>query len=427
MSIKKPKVIFSSFLNATLRHNLLKNIQDFTEINEEGAVSWSNITDVDQYIEVLGDAFIFPDELSRHEKSSMIFNGVINARKSGNLTDSSILKSLQQITDEKLDEPLRQFSMWSRLSYHPNASSRSYYFNYEGVSIRLSTHLPKYMQIADTDFLSLRPISTKDKPGSGFLISSTRARNSTQAADKIFSATEIFQALYNLALRPWNIFGSEQKPEATLLMGPYHFLFQGRKSLHKEITWFNQNFRDEYWNLSISNSDKIFKSAVSIRSALAKLQNHPLKGALSSSLLMMNDGMEASDMSRRTLRYWTALERLFQNDDERVAYEKIVRRATYLDHPADLVRAKLNRLMRIRNRYVHMGTAENEHHQLTQYLADHIKSHLFYLLFNGDDFSDHAEFIEMTDLPSDSHALQRRRRAIDRRERMLQKRRHRAD
>jgi hypothetical protein len=52
---------------------------------------------------------------------------------------------------------------------------------------------------------------------------------------------------------------------------------------------------------------------------------------------------------------------------------------------------------------------------------------LFYLLFNGDDFADHAEFIEMTDLPSDALALQRRRKAIDRRMRMMEQRRHRAD
>jgi hypothetical protein len=142
---------------------------------------------------------------------------------------------------------------------------------------------------------------------------------------------------------------------------------------------------------------------------------------------MMNDGMEAADMTRRTLRYWTALERLFQAGDERVSYERVIERATYLYDPADLAKAKLRRLLRIRNRYVHMGTTENEHHQLTQYLAAEVRSHLFYLLMNGDDFADHREFIEMTDLPSDAVALNRRRRAIDRRERMIEKRRHRSD
>jgi hypothetical protein len=209
------------------------------------------------------------------------------------------------------------------------------------------------------------------------------------------------------------------------MMGPYHFLFRGRKSLLPETSWFNQNFREEYWGSA--SGDNIFKSAKVVRKALAKLQTHPLREPLSAALLMMNDGMEAADMTRRTLRYWTALERLFQANDERASYDKIIDRATYLEEPADLAKAKLRRLLRIRNRYVHMGASENEHHQLTQYLSAMVRSHLFYILMNGDDFADHREFIEMTDLPSNSDALQRRRRAIDRRERMIEKRRHRPD
>jgi hypothetical protein len=316
--------------------------------------------------------------------------------------------------------------MWSRLSYVMPISAAEMAFSYADVSIRLSARLPRYMELSDAEFTNLRPTDTKDTPGFGFLIARTEARNQAQASEKLFSATEIFQAVYNLALKPWNIMGSEQKPEATLLTGPYQFLFEGRKSLLPHSMWFNPSFRDEFWT-SNADLEKLSKHARSIRKVLAKLENHPLKEPLSTALLMMNDGMEAADMTRRTLRYWTALERLFQAGDERVSYEKIIRRATYLEDPPDIARAKLARLMRIRNQYVHMGKSENEHHQLTQYLADEVRSHLFYLVFNGDDFADHGEFIDMTDLPSDAEALQRRRRAIDRRERMIEKRRHRPD
>lgn len=426
MSSKKYRVRFSKLIESGLRQRLYSELQEATSINEEGNVSWLN-HDIDQYISVLGDAFAFPEELSRRETAAVVWRGIINARKKGKLTDPAVLEELQRITDLKLAEPLRLFSMWSRLSYRPPIAQRDRLFTHADVSIRLGARLPNYMQLSEEDFSSLAPIPTKDKSGFGFLIAVTRARNQAHAADKIFRASEMFQAVYNLALRPWNILGSEQKPEAMLLMGPYHFLFQGRRSLLQKAMWYNSNFRDEYWNSTFSESEKVFGAAGAVRRALNKLDNHPLKEPLSSALLMMNDGMEAADMSRRTLRYWTALERLFQAGDERVSYDKVIRRATYLDNPADLARAKLSRLMRIRNRYVHMGDMEGDHHQLTQFLADHVKSHLFYLLFNGDDFADHGEFIEMTDLPSDSAALQRRRRAIDRRERMIEKRRHRND
>jgi hypothetical protein len=311
------------------------------------------------------------------------------------------------------------------MSYRPPVPNKEERFTYADVTIRLTSELPNYMQLSDASLAELQPIRTKDMPHYGFLIAATSARNATHAADKIFAATEKFQSVYNLALKPWNILGSEQKPEARLMTGPYHFFFEGRQSLLPETNWFNQNFREEYW-ISTS-SDAIFKSAGVVRKALSKLEVHPLREPLSAALLMMNDGMEAADMTRRTLRYWTALERLFQSGDERISYEKIIDRATYLYDPPDLTKAKLRRLVRIRNRYVHMGTTENEHHQLTQYLAAEVRSHLFYLLMNGDDFADHREFIEMTDLPSNATALQRRRRALDRRQRMIEKRRHRPD
>lgn len=427
MSKGKPKVTLSNLISHSVRHQLLKAIQEETNVTEDGKVGWSGFNGIDQYISVLRDAFVFPAEISHREAGSAVWRGILAARKTGKLTDSSVIEALQRITDAKLSELVCKFSMWSRLSFAPPISSKDILFSYDDVSIRLSARLPRYMEISEAELSRLNPIATKDTPGFGFLIASTGARNRTEAADKLFSATEIFQSIYNLALKPWNLMGSEQKPEATLLTGPYQFLFRSRKSLLKETMWFNPRFRKEFWKSNAGDLEKISKHAPSIRKALEKLEAHPLKEPISTAFLMMNDGMEAADMTRRTLRYWTALERLFQAGDERASYDKIIRRATYLDDPPDIARAKLARLMRIRNRYVHMGKSENEHHQLTQYLAAEARSHLFYLLFNGDDFADHAEFIDMTDLPSDAVALQRRRKAIERRERMIEKRRHRPD
>jgi hypothetical protein len=392
-----------------------------------GKVSWSTVTDVDQLTEALDDAFDFPTEVSRRERAAIVYRGIVDARKSGKICDGSALEAVQKIVDQRLAETSSRFGMWSRVSYRPLNDQGEKVFAYAGVSMRLSRSLPKYMRIDPEEILDQKPIHVTDKPGFGFLIATTTARNSTNAADKIFLSTEVLKSTYNLALKSWNIFGSEQKPEAALLMGPYHFLFKNSRYAGDSGTWFNPEFRDEFWNFGAASASSVLKFGRVVRKALLKLDKHPLKEPLSAALLMMNEGMESADMTRRTLRYWTALERLFQVDGEIVANEKIIRRATYLDDPADLARAKLNRLMRIRNRYVHKGATDNNHHQLAQYLAEHVRSALFYLLFNGDDFADHAEFIEMTDLPSDALALQRRRKAIDRRMRMMEQRRHRAD
>lgn len=425
--MSKPKVSFSNLIGASVRHQLFNLIQDKTNLTDDGKVSWTGFKEIDEYVEVLGDAFVFPSSLSQSEAATAIWRGVLDARKSGRITDSTVLEALQRVTDAKLAELPSRFSMWSRLRFQASGTGLPKRFNFGGVTLRLCSQLPHYMELRESDFASLSPIITKDTPGFGYLIAHTQGRNSSEAADMLFNAAEIFLAVYNLAMKPWNIMGSEQKPEALLLMGPYQFLYRERKSLLEKSMWFNPSFRPEDWKFRGEDPDKFLKRATSIRKALRKLENHPLKEALVSAFLMMNSGMEAADMTRRTLRYWTALERLFQSGDERVSYDKLIRRATYLEDPPDIARAKLARLMRIRNRYVHLGKKENEHHQLTQYLAAEIRSHLFYLLFNGDDFADHGEFIEMTDLPSGAEALHRRRTAIDRRERMIEKRRHRTD
>jgi hypothetical protein len=424
---KKPKVTFSKHIDAAVRHRIFRALQEATQINVEGQISWGIGGEVDQHISVLRDAFEFPEELSSKECAKAVWRGLLDARKKGDLTDSSVMEELQRLADTVLAQKLRRYSMWSRVSYKPLINSREEKFNYDDVSIKLASHLPTYMLLSSDQMSDLRPIPVKDKPNFGYIVAATTARNETHAADKIFRSTEIFQAVYNLVLKTWNLIGSEQKPEALMLMGPYHFLFREKKSLHTETLWYNPAFRDEHWGSSSGDSKKIYETAQTVRDALAKLENHPLKEPISSALLMMNDGMQSADMSRRTLRYWTAIERLFQADNERVSYENIIKRATYLEDAESLAKAKLARLVRIRNRYVHMGATENEHHQLTQYLADHVRRHLFYILFNGDDFTDHSEFLEMTKLPSDAETLKRQRNAIDRRERMIEKGRHRND
>lgn len=421
------RVRFSKDISESLRHRLFRDIQISTYLNSEGRVSWTVGTEIDQYISVLRDAFVFPDQLSSREISKAVWRGIMDARMKGKLSDSSVIEELQGIATKFLAEPVQKYSMWSRLSYRPAMIPSELRFSYGSVSLRLTKNIPLYMHLSSEALSGLRPLVTTDKSGFGFIIASTKARNEEHAVDKIFQATELFRSVYNLTLKPWNVIGSEQKPEATLLMGPYHFLFRGNKPLHSENTWYNPSYRDEFWSGTSANFEKVAKKARFVREALEKLEEHPLRDPLSLAFLMMNDGMEAADMSRRTLRYWTAVERLFQSDNERVSYEDIIKRATYLEEVPEIARAKLHRLVRIRNRYVHMGASENEHHQLTQYLADHIKGHHFYLLFNGDDFSCHTDFIDMTKLPADLITLQRRRMSIDRRERMIKTGRHRPD
>lgn len=424
---KRRKVtINSGLINDGLRGQIFRELSENLKVSDNKNVWWSHRFEVEEYVSVLQDAFSFPSELSERETAQILAKELISVRSKGPLSDSSVLEALQRSADARLSEPKQQYAMWSRISFRPPSDYRDKIFKYKDVTINLKSNLPNYMNIDDKILNNLTPIHKKDMEGFGYVSCRTLARNDFNAADKIFRSCEIFQSVFNLFSKSRNWFGTENRPEANLLMGPYHFLYRNRSRI-SGVTWYNENFRAENWDYVTSNSEYIENLSSVVRRALRVLEHHPLKDALSSAFLMMNEGMEAGEMSRRTLRYWTALEKIFQNSDGRLSYKDLIRRATYLDDPGDLVRAKLNRLARIRNRYVHVGLPDHHHHQLTQFFADFIARHLFYLLFNGDDFSDHAEFIAMTDLPSNRSALERQRRAIDRRERMIENRRHRAD
>lgn len=421
------KVSFGSAIDQNVRRAIFSYINENTKVDEDRRVSWAGGDQIDQLISVLMDGFRIPSEISGRDASKIIYRSIIEARKNGFVTDSSVLEEANRAASEWLSREVSDYSMFCRISLSNNLLNKAYRINFDNVSMTLTATLPNYMMVPHEDILKVSNSIHPDPGVGGYLLARVQARSGYHAADLFFNAVETFISVYNLATKPWNIIGTQQRPEVSMLVGPYYLFFKNRRHFTDSGIWYNENYRKEFWKCASIRQDRFSDNMGVVRRALASLENHPLRKPILSSLLMMNDGMEAFDMSRRTLRYWTALERLFQAEDERIAYDKIIRRATYLEGPKDFSSAKLHRIVRIRNRYVHLGQTENYHHQLTQFLADFVRSHLFYILFNGDDFSNHNEVLEMTDLPSTDDALERRMRAIVRRQRMISKRRHRND
>jgi hypothetical protein len=116
---------------------------------------------------------------------------------------------------------------------------------------------------------------------------------------------------------------------------------------------------------------------------------------------------------------------LFSDVAEKVPYEKIIRRVTFLERDQQESRMFLQHLANLRNSKVHKGESSDHQHQLLEYTADLMRRFIFYLIFNGDDFGSHAEFLEMADLPNSRAALDRRLLALERRIRFMDTKRHR--
>lgn len=413
----------SKRLSESLRRTIYNRIEQNTTVTAEGSLSWTTF-EFSEYLSILDDAFEFPKGTSSRVRHRATHNGVVAARKKGKLSDQAISKEISRALVEYNRKPESPYAMWTRIRLTFPIDQRGIKFHIGNTTLEISRVLPPYMRLTKEQFGHARPLRTKDLPRFGYLIVRSRGRLTGDVSEEMIDAAGLLISVFNLALRSWNIFGSEQKPEASILMGSYQYIFRGKRSLVEEVCWYNPDFRDDFWETS-SRDQGIFKSAKSVRKALIALERHPLRIPLIHALRAANEAMETSDSTKRTLRYWTALERLFSTDGEKASYDRIIKRATFLEDDREIARAKLTRLLSVRNSYVHWGASEKGHHQLNQFVADLIRRFVFYIIFNGDDFLDHAELLEMADLPSDQRSLARRRKAIERREKLALTNRHR--
>jgi hypothetical protein len=201
----------------------------------------------------------------------------------------------------------------------------------------------------------------------------------------------------------------------------------GRASNFLEGTkiWYSPTFDEKEWRRFPKDAKEFLKRLPQIRHGLKKLEDHPLRPILSAATKLVHEGMASPDLSFRLLRYWSALETLYsEGGNKNVPYDRLIKRATFAETDRELAIMKLEHLARLRNVYVHSGDTDREKSELTQYLREVLAHQILYLVRFADDIQDHNELLEMVDLPSDLVLLERRRRAIKRRENIIRHGRH---
>lgn len=403
---------------------VLKKIEEKSSVNAKGAMSWSDWS-IDIYFSVAIEAFKEIPGVPKREFNKALRRAIMDCRTSQKLTYQQVIKAAQANLAVFRRKPVSQFAILIDIDLELPHGTGAKRFTFGDVSLEVTRKLPKYMVGEHLRDVSKTPYGDAPARRFSWLIARCDARTEHEAASLGFEASAVFINLSNLITKSWNIFGGEQRPVALFTEGPYQYIFENRSLVSNQ--WYNPNFREEYWRSNLNDGGKFFKATKTIRLALNKLAVHPLFYVLSSALAMMGNGMESHKLDDRTLHYWTAIERLFSREGEKVPYEKIIKRATFLEQDKSEARMFLSHLASLRNERVHHGKSANHHHQVLEYSADLVARFCFYLIFHGDDFADHAEFLEMAELPADRAALKRRQVAIERRIRFIEKRRHRED
>jgi len=355
---------------------------------------------------------------------SIVYRAAIDLRKLGRISPTKLLEQVNRAASAALAAPVKRYTMWTRLRLRNMARSPGFRLSFDQVRIEGVASLPAKLRLQDYLLSGFGYIHPNELTGFGYLVLRAEARNENDAARKIFDACDTFFGLASLGWRDLSLW-TERHAQAKIWMGPNQFFWEGSKFLGKERVWYNPHFDTEEWKRFPKDGSEFLKRLPYIRRSLKALETHPLRKIISSVAKLIHEGMASRDLSYRLLRYWSALETLYSEKGNRnVAYDKVIRRATFAQKDRELSIMKLEHLSKLRNDYVHSGDTEKEKNELTQYLREILAHQILYFLHHGSDFNDHDEIIEMADLPSDAGLLERRKKAIQRRENIIAHGRH---
>lgn len=422
MKSEKSLISFSKDWNSSKFQTILDSICKLTKLTDEGLVSWTDWS-VDIYFSLAYESFAKSDLIPDRELQAIVRRAILDVRKAKKLNVSNVLFAARQKANEFISKPFVKYSTVMDIDISLPITFNSKKFSFRGVSLEVVRNCPKYIRLYVGDEIARSPFGVAPERRYSYLIARCRARSEFEAASKAFEACAAFLGVVNLATKRWNLMGSQQRPQCLVSQGPYHFVFENGKPTPTQ--WFNPEFRAQFWNSSNHEGELFIRSSQNVNSILKKLNAHPLRELLCKVITAMNDGISSHQLSDRMTHYWNAIERLFSEDFEKTSYEKIIRRATFLEPDQSEARLFLGHLVEMRNRKIHHGKTFDHQHQLLEYTFELVRQFVFYLILNGDDLTSHSEFIEMADLPGNRQVLNRRILAIERRIRFMEFRRHR--
>lgn len=412
------------WLESGIVDKLLSELNDGTELNSEGSITFT-ANDHRELFFLLADGIIYPDTITRNDVSPISYRSFLELRKSGPVTRKPLISEIAKRVGALEQVPKKKYTMWTKCRLRQMSFTKTARFKVEGVAIRTSAHLPKWLRLEEYFISGVGSINPLVLPFYGYLIFTAEARNENEASKKIFAAADLFFSIANTSSRSVEL-SVQRIPSAILWLGPHQFFFENKKFLGQDKVWYNQNYDEKIWDRFPKNADELNKRSPQIRRVVKALIDHPLRDPLRASLLLINEGMTSDDLAFRLMRFWSAVEALYARDNDRTSTNDLISRLIFASRAdAWLDKIKLERCNDLRNQYVHRGSTEGDDTSLVQHLRELVLRHIYYFLLQGRDIESHEDLLMMVDLPDAENALERRKQAIDRRLNIARRGRHR--
>lgn len=392
--------------------------EECSTVLEGGGLSFPNFRATDYMEEILPDAFTVTPAMRRPAAIRLFRRALYQARRDGKLTSDAIIKRAEGLQRSDRAVRLKSFTIWTKIRARGMSDVPGLRFGWNGVSIRTAAQLPRWLQLDPFHHSGIGRIDPANPVQSGYVILNCEERLADDAIDKMLDALHLLMGLMNLyeTRGTWTIMSGHNWTAGQLRMGPFQFVFEGRKFLGGNRIWFDPSYHEAAWNHQMPEFSKYLKIARFTKQALAALSTHPLQSILVSALQLAQDGFEARDGNHRLMRFWAALEKIYVEDWARErSNQKVIERATFADADYQFTRWQLSHVARLRNEHVHARGVEDTFMELSQMLRDVLARHLLHWIFHGQYFEKHEALLSYVDLPRSDDALMRLRDLVDRR------------
>ncbi len=395
---------------------LFDDFESISTVLKDGTLSFNSFRTSIEWEELLPDAFIVKPTLRRSAAIRLFYRALSQARRDGSLTADAVIAHAKEFYRQDHAVRLKKFTLWTKIRASGTDQTHSLSFKWGNVSMRTVAKLPKWLQIEP--FVSGIELVDPSQPrDGGYIILSCQERLEEDAVDLMIDALQLLMALMNIyeTSGAWTIATDDNNWTAGgLRMGPFQFVFQGKKYLGRP--WYDPNYDEKAWKKGLTKFERYLKIAPYTKKALLTLENHPLKQVLVAAAQLAQDAFEARDGNHRLLRFWAALEKIYVAESARGrSNENVINRASFADEDYQITKWKLSHVARLRNEHVHSRGQQGSFMQQGQMLRDLLSRHILHWIFHGHDFDTHDALLAYVDLPREDNALKALQKNVERR------------
>jgi hypothetical protein len=401
--------------------HLLSEVGRSATVNEQGAVSWSNIFFENLRV-ALRSAFIVinpdNDELNEQDTWQLIWQSLVELIKKAPgkpVNPEELIKRADELAAVYFRTSPLKYVLLSSLAI-PDLPKRS--IRVRGCTVTfLKTKDKKYdiPRLLSKQFESSAIFKHIHSTKYRIVRVSTEGRSIYDASVKALDALDLLRGLWSLFATygpsPLSSGGIGRNPIGVIHRGPIHTLhYPDGKIVDESICWYDPDFTGEH--PIFSDVEKWRQIEKERKWAMKQLATHECRSDLEILLSRYVSALDQPNTDLAFLQLWSILEKI--TDTVGAKYDETIKRTAWIFAKKDrgLVKDILELLRCRRNQYVHSGKASEQCDQIAYLIKFFVDPHIIKLIANKFRIRSIEEYGQLLDLPADVDMLEERQQLL---------------